>query len=457
VSEKECIMPERPNLLLLMADQHRFDWFGAAGAGWTQTPNIDRLAAAGIRFTHTTCNSPVCAPSRVSLASGVRPHRLGALSNAAFLPPNTPTYYQALRGAGYRVGFVGKLDLHKPDPYNGRNGDLPITYHYGFTDPVECEGKMHAGQGPRPNGPYNRYLVERGHFEAFCADYRRRSHALPVWYAADSVLPAEECEDSYIGRRACDFLRNTADDESPWHLFVSFVGPHDPWDPPTEFADRFRDTPMPAALADDMEGKPAWQRQKAKRMAGASAEEVATVRRQYTASLALIDDQIGQILQTLDERGLTENTYVLYCSDHGEMLGDHGLYQKSIHYEAALRVPLIVTGPDITPAVSDALIELSDINPTLQALAGVPPSPALDARSFLPVLRDPTASHREETISQLDNCRALRTRTHKFVYNQNDLPELYDLREDPDELINLASRQPELAMAMQRRLTRRLM
>jgi arylsulfatase len=322
---------------------------------------------------------------------------------------------------------------------------------------VECEGKMHAGQGPRPNGPYNRYLVERGHFEAFCADYRRRSHELPVWYAADSVLPAEECEDSYIGRRACDFLRNTADDESPWHLFVSFVGPHDPWDPPTEFADRFRDTPMPAALADDMEGKPAWQRQKAKRMAGASAEEVATVRRQYTASLALIDDQIGQILQTLDERGLTENTYVLYCSDHGEMLGDHGLYQKSIHYEAALRVPLIVTGPDITPAVSDALIELSDINPTLQALAGVPPSPALDARSFLPVLRDPTASHREETISQLDNCRALRTRTHKFVYNQNDLPELYDLREDPDELINLASRQPELAMAMQRRLTRRLM
>jgi arylsulfatase len=192
-------------------------------------------------------------------------------------------------------------------------------------------------------------------------------------------------------------------------------------------------------------------------MAGASAEEVATVRRQYTASLALIDDQIGQILQTLDERGLTENTYVLYCSDHGEMLGDHGLYQKSIHYEAALRVPLIVTGPDITPAVSDALVELSDINPTLQELAGVPPRPGLDARSFLPVLRDPTASHREETISQLDNCRALRTRDHKFVYNQNDLPELYDLREDPDELRNLASRRPELATAMQRRLTRRLM
>lgn len=453
-------MPERPNhpnLLLLMADQHRFDWFGAAGASWARTPNIDRLAAAGIRFTQTTCNSPVCAPSRVSLASGLQPHRVGALSNAAFLPPSTPTYYQALRGAGYRVGFVGKLDLHKPDPYNGRRGNLPITYHYGFTDPVECEGKMHAGQGPRPNGPYNQYLVQQGRFAAFCADYRQRLRELPVWYAADSVLPTEDCEDSYIGRRACYFLRDIADEESPWHLFVSFVGPHDPWDPPTEFAGHFRGAAMPAALADSMEGKPAWQRQKAKRMAGATPEEVAVVRRQYSASLELIDDQIGRILQTLDERGLTDTTYILYCSDHGEMLGDHGLFQKSVHYEAALRVPLIVTGPAIAPGRSDALVELSDVNPTLLELAGVAPRPGLDARSFLALLRDPSAGHRDETISQLDNCRALRTRDHKFVFNQNDLPELYDLREDPNELVNLAPDQPELVGTLQRRLTRRLM
>jgi choline-sulfatase len=192
-------------------------------------------------------------------------------------------------------------------------------------------------------------------------------------------------------------------------------------------------------------------------MAGATAEEVATVRRQYTASLALIDDQIGRILGTLDERGMTDSTYVMYCSDHGEMLGDHGLYQKSVHYEAALRVPLIVTGPGVAPAVCDALVELSDINPTLQDLAGVPPRPDMDARSFLPLLHDPTLPHRQETISQLDNCRSLRTRDHKFVYNQNDLPELYDLREDPNELVNMALSQPELTATMQRRLTRRLM
>jgi arylsulfatase len=449
--------PKRPNLLLLMADQHRYDWFGAAGAAWTRTPHIDSLANNGIRFTHTMCNSPVCAPSRVSLACGLQPHRVGALSNAAFLPPTTPTYYQALRDAGYRVGFVGKLDLHKPDPYNGRHGNLPITYRYGFTDPVECEGKMHAGQGPRPNGPYNQYLLQQGNFAAFCADYRHRMRELPVWYAADSVLPTADCEDAYIGRRSCQWLRDVADEESPWHLFVSFVGPHDPWDPPTEYAAHFREAEMPPAVADGMDGKPAWQRQKAKRMAGATTEEVATVRRQYTASVALIDDQIGQILRTLDERGFADNTYVLYCSDHGEMLGDHGLYQKSVQYEQALRVPLIVTGPGVAAGVSDALVELSDVNPTLQELAGVVPRPELDARSVVRLLRDPAGAHREDTISQLDNCRSLRNREYKYVFNQNDLPELYDLRDDPNELVNLASDRRDLVGEMHRKLTRRLM
>ncbi|MCL5947268.1 MAG: sulfatase-like hydrolase/transferase, partial [Chloroflexi bacterium] len=168
-------------------DQHRFDWLGAAGAHWTRTPNIDRLAAQGILFTHCTVNSPLCAPSRISLATGLQPHRVGALDNSAFLPRDASTYYQALRDNGYRVGFVGKIDLHKPDHYNGCDGNLPITYSYGFTDPIECEGKMHAGQGPTPNGPYNYYLAAKGLFERFCSAYHRRSHQEPVWYAADSA------------------------------------------------------------------------------------------------------------------------------------------------------------------------------------------------------------------------------------------------------------------------------
>lgn len=451
----------RPNLLFLMADQHRPDWLGAAGASWVATPNLDRLAERGVRFAQATCNSPLCAPSRISLATGLQPHRLGALSNAAFLPAGAGTYYQTLRDAGYRVGLVGKLDLHKPDPYNGRDGDLPITYSYGFTDPVECEGKMHAGTGwdweanqPRPNGPYNQYLLANDTLRAFCADYRHRRHT-PVWYAEDSVLSTAENEDSYIGRRACQFLEQVSDD-SPWHLFVSFVGPHDPWDPPTEFADHFRDAPMSAPITDPLDDKPAWQRKKAQRQAGASLEEVTRVRRQYTAALELIDTQIGCILATLEQRGQTEQTYVVYSSDHGEMLGDHGFYQKSIAYEPALRVPLLVAGPGVSPGVSEGPIELSDVHPTLLELAGLAPRPGLDARSFVPLLRDPTVDHRSDALSALVNFRVLRTRRHKLIENYNDLTELYDLEDDPQELHNLAVEQPALVATLRRRLERRM-
>ncbi|HLH72891.1 MAG TPA: sulfatase-like hydrolase/transferase [Chloroflexota bacterium] len=445
----------RPNLLLIMADQHRADWLGCEGASWARTPNLDRLAARGTLFSQAICNSPLCAPSRISLASGMQPHRLGARDNSAFYPLSVPTYYQALRDAGYRVSFVGKIDLHKPDPFNGRHGNLPITYTYGFTDPHECEGKMHAGTGwPRPHGPYNHYLAERGLLQKFCEDYHRRRFDLPVWYAADSVLPAEHCEDSYIGRWACQFIENAVD-ESPWHLFVSFVGPHDPWDPPTEYADHFRGAPMPEPIADSLQGKPAWQQQRAQRQAGATAEEVASVRRQYTASIELIDDAIGQILQSLEKRGQADNTYIVYCSDHGEMLGDHGFYEKSMYYEPSLRVPLIAVGPDIAAnARSDALIELSDLNPTLLELAGLSPRPGLDARSIAPLLRGETHQHRDFQVSTIDNALCLRTRQHKYVANINDRPELYDLETDPHELHNLAPEQPQLARELHRALIR---
>ncbi len=447
---------QRPNLLLIMADQHRYDWLGVAGANWVRTPHLDALAGRGVRFTQTTCNAPLCAPSRISLASGLQPHRVGAMGNNAFYPRHVPTYYQELRDAGYRVGLVGKLDLHKPDTFNGRRGNLPLLYSYGFTDPVECEGKMHAGSGwPEPHGPYNHYLQERGRLQAFCEDYRKRGRA-KAWYAEDSVLPTEDWEDCYIARRAAEFIAGQ-DGDSPWHLFVSFVGPHDPWDPPAEYAEHFRRRPMPQPVADAMDGKPQWIERKARSQAGASPEEVATVRRQYTAALELIDAQVGLLLDTLAKTGAADNTYVFYTSDHGEMLGDHGLYQKSVFYEPAVRVPLLAVGPGIPQAESGALVEMSDLHPTLLELAGVSPRIPLDARSLWPVLRDPAASHRINTLSQLTSARCLRTDHYKLIDNINDRPELYDLQEDPTEGRNLAEQRPDVLAEMRRALGRRLL
>ena len=175
-----------------MGDQHRFDYLGAAGATFLRTPNLDRLAARGTRFTHCVTNCPVCAPARIGLATGLQPSRLGSLDNASYLPHTVPTHYQRFRDYGYRVGCVGKLDLAKPSGYNGRYGDRPCVYTWGFTHPKECEGKMHAGGSPTPIGPYTHYLEDRGLLQSFHEDYQaRKAQGWTTKAAHDSVLPTD--------------------------------------------------------------------------------------------------------------------------------------------------------------------------------------------------------------------------------------------------------------------------
>ena len=247
----------RPNLLFIMDDQHRFDYLGCAGAEFVRTPNIDCLAERGVRFTTCATNSPVCAPARISLATGLQPQRTGLLGNGDYLPRRLPTYYHHLRDHGYRVGLVGKADLAKPDHYNGLAGDRPCSYVWGFTHPVECEGKMHAGSSATPIGPYTNALNEKGLLGKFHKDYRERASKGWILGAShDSALPAEDFEDAYIGRRAADWIENIGGD-FPWHLFVSFVGPHDPCDPPAEYAARCADADVPPVVPCDLEGKPA--------------------------------------------------------------------------------------------------------------------------------------------------------------------------------------------------------
>src|SRR5210317_1006655 len=157
----------KPNILFIMADQLRADYLSCDGATWVDTPNIDSIAAKGTLFKHCYTNSPVCAPARIALATGMRPHRVGALDNMSFLPAGERTYYQRVRDQEYYVGCSGKLDLAKPDSYNGPLGARPCTFGFGFTHPIEIEGKYHAGPREEPHGPFTAYLKEKGLFEQF--------------------------------------------------------------------------------------------------------------------------------------------------------------------------------------------------------------------------------------------------------------------------------------------------
>ncbi len=443
----------RPNLLFIMDDQHRHDYLSAAGATFVRTPNLDRLAERGIRFSQCVTNAPVCAPARIGLASGYQPARLGCLDNNCYLPRHITPYYARLRDAGYRVGCVGKLDLAKPDPYNGRHGDRPRVFGWGFTHPVECEGKMHAGMADQPRGPYGFWLQEQGLFKRFRADYAaRRARGWIEGASHDSILPEDAFEDAYIGRRAVEWM-DTVPDDYPWHLFVSFVGPHDPFDPPREYADRYRCAAISPAIRGNEEGKPAWVNARRRDL---SEDEVAVTRRQYCAAIELIDDQVGRIIEAVERRDMAEDTIVVFASDHGEMLGDHGLYTKSVPYEAALRVPLIAAGPGIAGGrTSDALVELIDVNPTLCGLAGLPAQEGLDASDFSAVLTGDRSTHREEAASALREFRLVRTADHKLVMHHTGETELYDLKNDPEELENVAADRPDAVNALRRRLQRR--
>ena len=298
---------------------------------------------------------------------------------------------------------------------------------------------------------------ERGQFDAFVNDYRIRNDRGWIKDAShDSVLPEELHSDTYVGERANQWLQDAPKDE-PWHMFVSFVGPHDPFDPPTSWAERYRTADMPEPIESDGGGKPEWVQ---RRRLDMSPEEILHTRRQYAANISLIDHWVGEMLNTLEQRGILDNTVVIFASDHGEMLGDHGLYTKSVAYEASLRVPLILSGPGIPGGQTcDTLVELSDINPTICELAGIPylgsEANSLDAKSLMPAVGDPGKPHRDNAMSQLRGFASLRTESHKLILNWNSQTELYDLIEDPDECRNIADQAPDMVKQLRHQLQQR--
>ena len=447
-----------PNVLLITTDQHRWDWLGCHGTPGVETPHLDALAARGTRITGHVTNSSVCVPARIGLATGVTPLRQGAQSNDDVLSPAMPTYYQALRDAGYHVGCVGKLDLNKRDVNNGPRGDRPIAYQWGFTHPVETLGKTISGLNvPGSSGPYRSFLAERGLLDEYIEDYVARAEEMFAaynkkrgnkkstsdhWYR-NSVLPADAWMDSWIGRRSCEWLEEVPT-TSPWHLYISFVGPHDPFDPPEEYSERFRDADVPEPVLDAGTARAARFDQSTYDL---PPEELMRARRQYTAGLAAIDHQVGEVLATLDRLGMADDTLVLFSADHGEMLGDHRLFQKHYAYEPAMRIPMLAAGPGIGVGVSDALTELVDVTATILDYADTE-IPDIDGRSMRPIFADADARIRDVVTCNENPYRSIRTERWKYIHNihaAGDPHELYHLAVDPDETHNLIDEEPVTA------------
>lgn len=447
-------MTRRPNILFIMPDQQRADMLGSYGDPCARTPNTDWLASEGLQFDACFCQAPLCMPSRASMLSEryVRDH--GVFQNTSVVQPTVPTFVQALARAGYHTAQIGKTHLYTHLPWPG--GHMSTQAHrlhaYGFAETHETAGKEAS---LRVDSLYTDYLEEHGLLDAYRTYlHSRNKHVLEenpdlepakAWNADPLPLPLHAHQDVWMGGYTADWIR-AYDRDEPFFLQVGFAGPHDPWDAPVEALEEYGDPEitMPGSLEPPElpEGGPLrtflsilMEYCDTDTM---TPEAIRKARRAYQANTMMIDQSIGRILDALRDTGQLDNTWVIYCSDHGEMMGEHRMVKKMVFYDPSVRVPLIVRPPGGTSArrVAD-LIELSDTSATFRDIAGAE-MPTSHFQSLLPAFGGESVAH-EVSVSEAYGMAMFRTATEKLVvYEDTGEPvQYFDLAADPLEDRNL--------------------
>ena len=456
----------RPNILFFFPDQHRFDWVGWNPAVPVPTPNLAELAARGVNFPNAIVDSPVCGPSRACLASGSVYERCGVVNNGSNFPLDRRTYYRALRESGYHVMGCGKLDLHKKDRWWGLDGRVSME-PWGFSDMIDNGGKGGGANGyrsdpPGPKDPYFAYLdslepplgamwaseiqrlgrvkwnsIDRSQPPEVLSDLLRRE---TWWGETDPVpLPDEAYCDNWIARNGLDLLRR-APEGKPWHLVLNFVGPHPPMDITESMARRYRG---PDRVIEGF-GQP-------EHYDGPfPPEQHVRIRQNYAAMIENIDRWLGVFVDELRNRGDFENTLIVYSSDHGEMLGDHSRWGKSVPHQPAAGVPLVAAGPGIDQGRSnDAMASLIDMTATFLDYGEAGSLEWQDGQSLRPILEGIQSDHREFSRSALTSggsqWRFVQDRRFKLVEGYGaERVRLFDREKDPLEAVNVAGSNPSV-------------
>ncbi|MBD2841889.1 sulfatase family protein [Erythrobacter rubeus] len=484
-------MSGRPNILLIMTDQHRADHTGFGGNRVVQTPHLDGLAARGTVFDKAYVANPICMPNRASIMTGLMPSAHGSTMNGISLDWGARTFARSAREAGYRTALIGKSHLQimndVPEATRRVLGDDPLedgmaaSWPEGW-DALEDMDAWRAGEVEVPSdfygfdhvgltifhsdlcsGHYYRWLLDKGvDPETLQGPKVARESGFETQQVWHTSTPEELYPTTYVAEEACAFLDTQRESDDPFLLKVSFPDPHHPFTPPGKYWDMYspEDIELPATFFDDHAKSPSFIRLLAsERGDGAHlmmpfSPTEAQFKRMAAAEygmITMIDDAVGIILGKLEEMGVADDTIVIFTSDHGDMFGDHGLMLKvGMHYEGCIRVPLVVAGPGIAAGRTDALASSTDIAATIMAMTGNRPSYNMTGRDLTPILADHDARVRDSilieeehifpdpTIGAPINLRSLVTGNARLTvrYGNAGDGELYQTDQDPDELHN---------------------
>ncbi|WEW59487.1 choline sulfatase [Emydomyces testavorans] len=422
---------KKPNILYIMADQMAAPLLSIHDdSSPIKTPNIEKLAQSGVVFESAYCNSPLCAPSRFTMVSGQLPSRIGSYDNASDLPADTPTYAHYLRAQGYHTALAGKMHFAGPDQLHGYEERLTTDIYpgdYGWT-----------------------------------VDWDRPELRKDWYHDMSSVMDAGPCVrsnqldfDDEVVHQATQYLydRVRYGDGQPFCLTVSMTHPHDPYTMTRDYWDMYEDVEIPLpktpALAQDEQDPHSQRVLKIIDLWGREIpeERIKAARRAYFAACTYVDTQIGKLMNALKNCGLADDTIVVFTGDHGDMLGEKGLWYKMVWYEMSARVPMLVYAPGrYQPKRVKENVSTMDLLPTFVAMSGssVDPALPLDGVSLMPYL-DGSSGERTDTVlgeymaeGTLAPVVMIRRGPWKFIYSPIDPPMLFNVKADPTESTNLA-------------------
>ena len=451
---------DRPNILFIMTDQQRWDCIGANGNRLIKTPHLDRFASESANFTHFFVQAPVCVPSRVSFFTGRYPHSHRNRVNYTPLDRSEVLMQSRLREAGYATASVGKLHYYPPDVGEAKRTGFELV-------------ELHDGVSKLDR--FSDYVTWRKRFDPQAKiHYRALAKDVPTGKnPCRQAIDEKYSETTWVGERTRHYIRQLAAGDEPFFLFSSFWKPHSPYEVPEPFDAMYDDVqiPLPRQMTlDEIMRLPPPLRALILRFRpiyDMDRDQLQWIYRSYYGAISHIDREVGLILDALEEAGAADNTIVVFCSDHGDQMLEHGLMGKNCFFEASVRVPFIIRFPGrVKPGRHAELVESVDVLPTLFELAGLPEAYSNQGRSFAGLISRTGGDYvpREAVFSENiipevitgsrrvfefikgegihdtrhPDAKMVRTRRWKYIYYPEGFAELYDLKQDPKEMTNLA-------------------